>query len=47
MLEQVMDGFFNLFERMVSCLYARGQDPNDSMVPASFKWKSPSEIPGE
>ena len=37
--------FCNLYEKMVAGLYARGQDPGDTVVPASFKWKSPSEIP--
>ncbi|KAL1525482.1 hypothetical protein AB1Y20_020338 [Prymnesium parvum] len=43
---EVRDQFFDLFERMVSTLYARGQDPDDPLVPASFAWKTPEEIPG-
>lgn len=30
---------------MIANLYSRGQDPNDNSVPASFRWKHPSEIP--
>jgi hypothetical protein len=47
LLRQVRDEFFNTYERMVAKLYARGQDPDDRSVPASFQiqWSHPSNIP--
>ena len=44
---QVYENFCNLYEKMILNLYHRGQDPNDKMVPASFVWKHPSEIPSK
>ena len=42
---QVRQRFFAFIDEMMETLYQRGQDPNDTVVPATFRWRTFKEFP--
>ena len=41
------DHFFDLIDGMIERLFQRAQDPLDSAVDASFRWRTFAEIPAK